>query len=231
MAHYDDVIMSQRVRFGSASRVITATDQTFVDSGYRKANQRWSQRLRVLSLAYMDGPGAIYDIQEIFQVMDGPANTFLCRDWSDWNTTDGFMEPSDGALVTNADQPLKNIVTGELGLASGNDTEYQMVKQFTVGSATYVQTIRKPVTGTVKVAVDSVQLTEGVDYTVDYATGIVSAAGSPGFGTLGGSPTSTITYGAEFRVPVHFVDDNLVQVLANAAVNATPDVTLREVRL
>ena len=233
MAHFDDVIMPTSVRFGSQSVPITSTQQLFLTSGYRKANQRWSQKLHRLSLIYVRGTQGIHDLLKIWQAVEGPANTFLARDWHDWNTTDGLMEPGNESLVTNADQPLRNTVTNAF-LGDGVTATFQMVKRYLQGAtAAHTRVITKPVNGTVKVAVDGEDASEGGspdDFTVDYATGILTFANPPGAGV---SPTAVpVTYGAEFRIPGHFLEDEgFVERLLTAKAGELPSIEWFEARL
>ena len=233
MAHFDDVIMPTSVRFGSQSVPVTSTQQVFLTSGYRKANQRWSQKLQRLGLIYVRGTQGIHHILKIWHAMEGPANTFLAEDAFDWNTTDGRMDFGDESLVTDADQPLRNTADNTF-VGDGSTTTFQMVKRY-LPSATSAHTrvITKPRNGTVKVSVDGVALTEGGspdDFTVDYATGIVTFANPPGAGV---SPTGVpVKWGGAFYVPVHFLeDDGFVERLLTAKAGELPGVELLQARL
>lgn len=230
MAHFDDVIMPTSVRFGSSSVPQTSTDQVFLTSGHRKANQRWSQKLHRLRLTYVQDTRSIHDILKIWQAVEGPANTFLARDWSDWNTTDGAMQPGNESLITNADQPLQNTADGSF-LGDGTTTTFQMVKRYLAGAtAAHTRTIRKPVSGTVKVSVDGVDQTEGPDFSVDFSTGVVTFTTAPGVGL---SPTAAaVRWGGAFYLPVHFLEDEgFVEQLSSARVSELPSVELLEARL
>lgn len=67
-----------------------------------------------------------------------------------------------------------------------------------VGPEVYIKTIEKPAVGTVAIRVDDVPLTEGVDYIVNYSSGIV---------TFIPSPTGTPRADFEFYLKVRFGDD------------------------
>ena len=229
MAHYDNVILPLSLSFGTTTGPKTSTVVSFTDSGFRKANRRWSQHLRRFNLRYaLRSPQDVYTLLKLFEAVDGPANSFLLRDWNDWNTTDGRMGDQGAGFITAADQPLENTVTGGI-VGDGTTLTYQALKRYTVGAASHGRTIKKPQNGTILVAVDAVAQTEGVDFTVDYATGIVSFASPPG---ASGSPTGvSVTWGGAFYVPVAFEGDEFIQSLDTHDVSSVPDIRLIEERI
>ena len=228
MAHFDNVILPLSLSFGTTTGPKTSTDVSFTDSGFRKANRRWSQHLRRFNLRYgVRSPQDVYTILKLFEAVDGPANSFLLRDWNDWNTTDGRMEKGGDTNTTATDQPLENTVTNGI-VGDGTTLTYQARKDYTVGGATHSRTIKKPVSP-IKVAVDGVAQTEGVDFTVDYSTGIVTFTTAPG---ATGSPTGVlVTWGGAFYVPVAFEGDEFIQSLDTHDASSVPDIRLIEERI
>lgn len=232
MAHYDDVILPTKLALGSGTGPTTSTDVVFVGSGTRYANSRWSQKLRRFNIGYnVRSLADAYAILRIFEAVDGPGNSFLIRDWNDWNTTEGAMGPAGLDQASALDQPLRN--TADLTfLGDGLTTTFQMVKRYTVGaSAAHTRIINKPQPGTVLVAVDGVEVTEGspTDYTVDYATGIVTLQTAPGALI---SPTAVaVTWGGAFHVPVAFSGDDFLTTLETYDGSAVPNIQLVEERL
>ncbi len=230
MAHYDDVILPTKLALGSGTGPSTSTDVVFVGSGYRYANARWSQKLRRFNIGYnVRSLADAYAILKIFEAVDGPGNSFLVRDWNDWNTTEGAMGAAGLDQATALDQPLQN-TTDQTFLGDGATTTFQMVKRYTVGAnAAHTRTINKPQSGSVLVAVDGATQSEGGDYTVDYATGIVTFTSAPGAGV---SPTAVaVTWGGAFRVPVSFVGDEFLSTLETFDGSAVPNIQLVEERL
>lgn len=231
MAHFDDVIMPDTVKFGSSSGPATSTQILSTGGGFRKANQRWDQHLRQFTLAYVKSIEGLHEIQKIFEAVEGPAHSFLARDWSDWNTrADGNMRPNAAGGVTPFDQPLRN-TTDNGFFADGITRTFQMVKRYVIGSASHVRVIKKPQQGTIRVAVDGTEVFEGspTDFTVDYATGLVTFQDPPGQGV---SPTAVpVTWGGAFYVPVAFVRDELPQTLRTGETSGLPSIPLVEVRL
>ena len=230
MAHYDDVILPTKLALGSGTGPSTSTDVVFVGSGYRYANSRWSQKLRRFNIGYnVRSLADAYGILKIFEAVDGPGNSFLVRDWNDWNSTEGAMGSTGLDQAAALDQPLQN--TADLTfLGDGTTTTFQMVKRYTAGAtAAHTRTIKKPQSGTILVAVDGATQSEGGDYTVDYATGIVTFTAAPGASV---SPTAvSVTWGGAFYVPVAFSGDEFLTTLETYDGSAVPNIELVEERL
>lgn len=221
MTHYDDAILSNKVRFGSGSVPLTSTQQFIHDSGNRDTNERWDQNLVELNLSYVDDLIDIYAIRIFWYAMRGPVHSFLVRDWSEWNTTAGvFQEEADGlAAITNLDQPLKNTVTG-LFTGDGSTTTFQCGISYVAGSASHYRTVKKLQTGTIVAAEAAVSKSPSINLT----TGILTFAPAPANG-------AAMTWGGAFYVPVHFVaDDALRESLRNQAVTELAGLRLMEER-
>ena len=208
MAHHDDIILSNRVRFGSSSERTWNTQVLFTASGFRQTNSRWSTHLVKLNLQYVRAVRDIAELAEIYAVVNGPKDSFLARDWADWNTRpDNEMRPGAESGVTHLDAPLINPNTGD-NLADGTTTTFNLVKRYQAGATVYDRRIRKPEVATVRVGVDGADIS-GVspeDYTVSLAGGTVTFSSPPPFG---GSPTAVaLTWGGAFHLPVAFTEDD-----------------------
>lgn len=123
----------------------------------------------------------------------GLANGFRYKDWQDYNSTAygrtwGNADDT-GAAPTPTDQVI--------GTGDGSVVAFPLVKRYSDAAGSYVRSIRKPVAGTVRVAVDGAEKTIGSQFTVDTATGLVTLAAAP---TLG----QAVTAGFEYDVPVRF---------------------------
>lgn len=133
----------------------------------------------------------------------GGANGFRLRDWTDYTTAaDRTSAPA------NTD---RNIGTGD-----GVTTAFTLRTTYVSGGITKNRPIQKPVAGTVLVAVAGVGLVEGVDWTVNTTTGVVTFTAAP-------AASAAITAGCEFEVPVRFspeTDANLALVVSAYDVNA-----------
>lgn len=87
-----------------------------------------------------------------------------------------------------------------IGTGNGTLTAFQLTKTYVSGSNTYVREIKKPVTGTVKIYLNS--LLQGSGFTIDHTTGIVTFTIAPGAGVA-------VTADCDFDVPVRFDTDML----------------------
>jgi uncharacterized protein (TIGR02217 family) len=114
----------------------------------------------------------------------------------------------------------------EIGTGDGTTASFQLIKSYGDGGSAYVRPITKPVAGTVRVAVDGAEKSDGVDFTVDLQTGIVTFQTSaiPG-------AAQAVSAGFEFDVPVRFDSDLLTINLDAFAAGQIPDIALVEVRL
>lgn len=79
----------------------------------------------------------------------------------------------------------------------GSKKTFQLQKIYTDAAATWIREIYKPQAGTVKVYKNSVLLTEGTHYTMDYTTGLITFTTAPAAG-------SVIEWSGFFYVPVRF---------------------------
>ncbi|HUD53510.1 DUF2460 domain-containing protein, partial [Parvibaculum sp.] len=110
-----------------------------------------------------------------------------------------------------------------IGTGDGTARVFQLAKAYGSGGIVYMRTIRKPVAGTVRVAVGGVERMEA-EFTVDATTGAVSFVAAPVAG-------AEITAGFEFDVPVRFDTDFLEINLAAFEAGSLPSVPVIEVRV
>jgi uncharacterized protein (TIGR02217 family) len=90
-----------------------------------------------------------------------------------------------------------------LGTGDGSTTTFQLIKTYTDGIRSYVQTIYKPVNnGTLKVYKNGVIQATPADYSINYTTGIIT------FGIAPASPLPITAY-YEFDFPARFGSDKL----------------------
>lgn len=220
MPHYDDVIMSEKVRFSSQTGPTTSTQVIFTGGGQRKTNRRWNQKLRRLNIVYIKPIAEIGDIAETFDVVEGPWASFLIRDWNDWNTRpDKDMRPGAETGVTDTDQPMQNTTTPTSYVGDGSTQDFQCVKRYQKGSAIHNRIIKKPQSLGFLTALDGTP-TAGV---LDTSTGIVTFTPAPGIGVVP-------TWGGTFLIPVAFVEDQLPTELRTGETSGLPSIPLIEVR-
>lgn len=115
---------------------------------------------------------------------------FRVKDWGDYKSCSPLDTPS----------PTDEII----GTGTGALATFQLAKAYSAGAASYSRTIRKPVTGTVRVAVAGVEKTITTQWTLDSTTGIVTF-------TVGNIPTAgqAVTAGYEYDVPMRIESDSV----------------------
>ena len=145
-----------------------------------------------------------------FAARMGQLYGFRWKDWTDFKSSVPSADP------TAHDQ--------DIGVGDGTATVYQLQKAYASGGQTYLRPISKPVAGSVLVAVDGVEQTEGADFSVDLTTGIVTLTAAPANGV-------TVTAGFHFDVPVRFDTDRIETSLATFSAGDIPNVPVVEVRV
>lgn len=165
------------------------------DSGKVTVIRRRSQPQNRFELNIADrSPVQLSQLRTFFLARGGSSNGFLLKWPHEHNSTaTGFLLSSGsgtfGSATTSADQLI--------GTGDGGTVDFQLVKRYTDAAGTLTRNITKPISGTVKVQSNGVDLTEGADFTVNYATGVVTLASAPTSGHL-------VKAGFDFYFPVRF---------------------------
>lgn len=186
-----------------------ATDVVTLVSGAEERNSRWADSRRRFNAGY--GVKSVADMASVidfFEERRGRFHSFLFRDPLDNRSCapDASPGPQDQGI----------------GTGDGIETVFQLVKRYGASFDPYDRPITKPVAGTVRVALDTTEQTEGVDFTVDTATGQVTFSSPPGAGVA-------ITAGFEFDLEVRFDTDRLDVELTSFDAAQAPLIPLVEV--
>lgn len=178
MTDFVEVQFPTDISYGAKGGPGFSTDVVETFSGREQRNINWSQaraRYNVASGVKSESQWAA--LISFFRARRGKAIGFRYKDWSDYK---GSNEA--------------------IGAGDDSTTDFQLVKIYSSGSAAVSRTITKPVSGTVKIYVDSILQNSGVS--VDTETGIVTFDSAP-------AADESITADFEFDVPVRFDTDNL----------------------
>ncbi len=197
--------------FGSTGGPERRTDVVTLANGFEERNTPWADSRRSFDAGI--GIRSLPDLEAVvsfFEERRGKLYGFRWKDWADFRSGSVADAPDAG------DQSL--------GTGDGVTQAFQLTKVYGSGSTKYVRTIRKPVLGTVLVAVDGVPLSEGADYIVDTSIGEVTFVTAPAAG-------SVLTVGFEFDVPVRFDTDSISVSAAGFNAGEIPSVPVVEVRL
>jgi uncharacterized protein (TIGR02217 family) len=189
------------------------TDVVVLGSGAEERNARWADSRRSYNAGW--GIKSLDDLHTViafFEERRGKLHGFRWRDPTDYKSCPPEATP------TALDQ--------QIGIGNGATASFQLAKRYGTGFNPWIRTIRKPVAGTVLVAVAGVVQTVGTHYTVDHTTGIVTflAGHIPASG-------AAVTAGFEFDVPVRFDTDKLEINIQGVRHGAIPSIPIVEIRL
>ena len=220
---FQNTRLQTNVNFGTRGAPNFSTGIFVNDAGAETRVGRWTAPLREYEADFSDRlQYHIYDLLQFFIAMNGPLHSFRFKDWTDYATTSNgttHLPDVTGSIptVSNADVVI--------GTGDGSETDFTLAKEYvdTPAAITRTRLLQKPVSGTVTVAIDGVAKTEGVDYTVNYTTGVV---------TFGSAVTNLldVTAGCEFDVEVRFGDDTNFDITKNGYATASTRLTLVEQR-
>lgn len=156
---FHDVEFPRSISYGSLGGPQFNTTVLILSSGYEKRNINWAEVRATYEVSHAIKERSQIDVLlNFFYARQGRAYSFRFFDWADYQT---------GPQT--------------LGVGDGVNKVFQLVKVYSSGSFTYTRDITKPITGTLEnLALDAV--TQNTDFTVDYATGIVTFTTAPGDG-------------------------------------------------
>ena len=163
-------------------------------AGYEQRDIMWSYVKHEYDVAYgIRVIDDLYDVVKFFHAMKGKGHGFRYKDHLDYKSCD------IDATIANTDQACLPAVGDSV------ETEFQLMKTYTVGGASTARYITKPVTGTVVVALGGAPQSSG--WTVDTVTGIITFSSAPG--------AVAVTAGYQFDVPVRFDIDKISVVYSD----------------
>ncbi|MFC7048912.1 DUF2460 domain-containing protein [Emcibacter nanhaiensis] len=209
MSGFHEVRFPLDISFGAGGGPVFSTAVAEMTSGFEQRNREWADA----RLAFDVGSGIrseddLAALIAFFRGRAGRAYGFRFRDWTDYKSC-----PPSGEVA-----PTDQVI----GVGDGEETDFQLAKIYQSGEHSQARAIFKPVAGTVRVAVNGVELADG--WQLDETTGLVSLDEAP-------LADSTISAGFEFDVPVRFADDSLSVTLETFRAGQMPSISLIEVRL
>ncbi|MFA5951335.1 MAG: DUF2460 domain-containing protein [Hyphomicrobium sp.] len=189
------------------------TDVVVLGSGYEERNSRWADSRRSYNAGYgITSLDALHEVIAFFEERRGRLYGFRWRDHADWKSCAPQATPS------SLDQTI--------GVGNGSARTFTLNKTYGAAHAPWVRDIRKPVAGTVVIAVAGVAMSVGTQFTIDTASGVVTF--QPGHIPAAGQ---AVTAGFEFDVPVRFDTDRLDVSIAGFTAGAIPNIPVIEIRL
>jgi uncharacterized protein (TIGR02217 family) len=206
---FHEVRFPTAIAFGASGGPERRTEIVSLASGHEERNSRWANSRRRYDAGY--GVKSIDDLHAVvafFEERRGRLYGFRWRDRID------FQSSAPGVAPSAADQ--------EIGEGNGSRTEFQLIKVYGADHAPYVREIKKPVEGSVVIAVDGEATADG--WSVDFTTGILTFDVAP-------VADAVVTAGFQFDVPVRFDTDRLAINLTSFAAGDIPSIPLVEIRL
>lgn len=187
----EDAIFPACPSFGFTSEPRYSVTKIGVASGRTYRTINWSRPLHMYTAEV--NPRAMDEIQDVLEFWHGVSGTGYGFRFSDGND---YKSCQVQQTVSATDQPLY------LREGESPDT-YQLVKEYSAGSRVQIREIYKPKAG-ILISDNGTPKTEGVDWVLDYTSGMVA---------LNFSPVGPLTWGGEFDVPVSFDSEFPVQLL------------------
>ncbi len=209
---FHEIRFPTAISFGASGGPERRTDIVVLGSGYEERNQRWADSRRRYDAGY--GVKSLDDLETViafFEERRGRLHGFRWKDHADFKSCAASISPA----VT--DQPI--------GTGDGTTAAFQLVKQYGASFAPWSREIKKPVTGTVLVAVDGAVKVEGTDFTCDTTSGVITFE----FGSIPAA-SAAITAGFEFDVPARFDTDQLKINLDGFSHGSIPSIPIVEIR-
>ncbi len=211
MTSFHEVQFPLDVALGLHGGPTRKTDIVITGSGREERNSRWANSLRKYDAGF-----AVKTIDNLsliiafFEERRGRLTGFRLHDRMDYKSCISARAP----LPT--DQPV--------ALGDGTTAIFQLIKRYGAVYAPYDRAIRKPVAGSVRVAVAGIEKVLGTDFNVDTLTGLITfvAGHIPPAGTA-------ITAGYKFDVPVRFDTDSLDIDMSAFDAGAVPRIPLTEI--
>lgn len=184
------------------------TDIVTLRSGAEQRNAVWANSRRKYNAGYgIKGVAEAQTILAFWEERRGRLFGFRWKDWFDFKSSPG------DALPTPFDQTL--------GTGDGTTRTFQLTKAYGGAFAPWIRPIRKPVAGTVLVALGKAA---AAGWSCDATTGLVSFATPPAAGAV-------LTAGFQFDVPVRFDTDYLEFDMTSFDYGAYPNIPIVELLL
>lgn len=188
MNAFHDVLLPLPFALGASGGPERRVDIVALGSGAEVRNTPWAHGRRRYDIG-----GAVrlldelHDLVAFFEARRGKLHGFRFRDPFDFKSCAPSVSPS--------------AVDQVIGVGDGEATAFQLVRAYGAGETAYSRVVRKPVAGTVRVAIDGDEI-DPDDFELDASTGVLTLSAPP-------AADAVITAGFLFDTPVRFDIDRL----------------------
>ncbi|NJM83109.1 MAG: DUF2460 domain-containing protein [Tabrizicola sp.] len=208
---FHEIRFPANLSFGSVGGPERRTEIVTLANGFEERNTPWEHSRR----RYDAGVGlrSLDDVETLiafFEARVGQLHGFRWKDWSDYKSCAASRTPG----------PEDQLI----GVGDGATVVFRLQKTYRSGQQSYVRPIRKPVLGTVLIAVAEDPKVESLEFSVNYEAGEVTFTVPPALDTR-------VTAGFEFDVPVRFDTDGIQTSVASFQAGDVPTVPIVEIRL
>lgn len=208
---FHEVRFPASLSFGSVGGPERRTEVVTLANGFEERNTPWAHSRRRYDAGL--GMRSLDDVETLiafFEARMGQMYGFRWKDWSDFKSSAASGAP---------DFDDQTIAMGD-----GKQIVFPLVKTYRSGTHQYARPVSKPVFGSVRVGLGRDEMQDGVDYEVDFATGLITFQHAP-------ARNVEITAGFEFDVPVRFDTDQIQTSVASFQAGSVPNVPILEVRV
>lgn len=208
---FHDTRFPTDISFGSTGGPERRTEIVTLRNGAEERNAVWAHSRRRYDAGI--GVRSLDDLAAVLAFFEARSARLYGFRWKDW---------ADFQSCLPSEKP--GFLDQEIGQGDGAQTVFQLTKSYQSGGVTYHRPVRKPVAGSVMVAVDGVERTAISQWSLDAATGEVTFVVPP-------PPGANVTAGFVFDVPVRFDTDRIEANVASFSAGEIPSVPVVEVRL
>jgi uncharacterized protein (TIGR02217 family) len=206
---FHDVRFPVNIARGARGGPIRRTQVVELGSGAEERNASWADSRRRFDIGYgIRSADDLATVVAFFEARNGRLFGFRFKDWSDYKS----------CLPSQTLAPEDQL----LGTGDGATESFRLRKRYQSGSTIWWRPIRRPVSGTVRVALGGVEQMSG--WSIDLSTGILTFTTAPADGV-------SVRAGFEFDVPVRFEADELevtLDVERRGTIDAIALIELRE---
>lgn len=209
--NFHEVQFPAPLSFGSSGGPERRTEIVTLSNGFEERNAPWAHSRRRFDAGL--GVRSLDDLAEVmafFEAREGQLYGFRWKDWSDFKS----CQPS--AAPSAADQ--------RLGVGDGARREFTLEKVYGSDASQYRRPIKKPINGTVMVAIEGNELAYGADFLLDDRIGAIVLSKAAPAGKI-------VSAGFEFDVPVRFDTDRIAVSISGFSAGEIPSVPVVEVRV